>query len=232
MIKGVTFDLGGTLVDRRMDWGAYGERVAEYLSGLGFRVSERAFWRAVEAALEKLRARQARYREMSFEEFYGLILSSLGIRPSEELISDIKRIYKSCLSLTTYPGTREVVEELSKRYVLGAISNAVGPWPRVFLELEGLERFFKAIIISGEVGWRKPHKRPFELALRQMGLRPEEAVHVGDSPTEDIAGAKSVGMKAILVIRPGHEPSDWDIEPDAIARSLHELVGLIRALDS
>ena len=231
MIKGVTLDLGGTLVERRMDWDAYGKRVAEYLSGLGLRISERRFWRAVGVALKKLRARQASHREMSFEELYAMILSSLGIEPSEEVISAIKDIYRSCLNLTPYPGAREAVEELSRRYVLGAISNAVGPWPRTFLELEGLEPFFKTIIISGEIGWRKPHRRPFELALSQMGLRPEEVVHVGDSPSEDVAGAKAVGMRAVLFLRPGSEPEAWDVEPDAIVRSLKELVELIPLLD-
>ena len=231
MIKGITFDLGGTLVERKMDWNAYGRKVAEFLSGLGFKISERMFWRATEAALRKLRARQASHKEMSFEELYAIILSSLGIRPSEEIFSALKDIYKSCLSLTPYPRAREVLEELSERYVLGAISNAVGPWPRIFLQLEGLEPFFKAIIISSEVGWRKPHKKPFELALSQMGLRPEEVVHVGDSPSEDVAGAKALGMRAVLFLRPGSEPGAWDVEPDAIIRSLLELVELISLLD-
>ena len=231
MIKGITFDLGGTLVERRMDWDAYGEEVAGYLSGLGFKVSKRRFWRAAEVALKKLRARQASHREMSFEELYTIILSSLGIRPSDEILQALRGIYKSCMSLTPRPGARKILEELSRRYVLGAISNAVGPWPRAFLQLEGLEPLFKAIVISSEVGWRKPHRRPFELALSQMGLRPEEVVHVGDSPSEDVAGAKAVGMRAILFLRPGSEPEAWDVEPDAIVGSLAELVELISLLD-
>ena len=218
-------------MERQINWDSYRKKVTEYLSGLGFKISERKFRKAVDAALRKLRARQASHREMSFEELYTIILSSLGIRPSEELLQALKGIYKSCMSLTPRPRAREVLEELSKRYVLGAISNAIGPWPRTFLELEGLGPFFKVIIISSEVGWRKPHRKPFELALSQMGLRPEEVVHIGDSPHEDVAGAKAVGMKAILFLRPGSEPEAWDVEPDAIVRSLAELVELISLLD-
>jgi FMN phosphatase YigB (HAD superfamily) len=49
-------------------------------------------------------------------------------------------------------------------------------------------RFFTAIVISGEVGIRKPDPRIFHLALQRTGLQPEEVVYVGDTE-EDIAGA-------------------------------------------
>jgi putative hydrolase of the HAD superfamily len=91
----------------------------------------------------------------------------------------------------------------------------VGPGPGVALV---------ALIDSGAVGVEKPDPRIFELALTACGVRPEAAVHVGDSRLTDVAGAIAAG------IRPLHlDP--FDLCPDRShehIRTLHEVVDLVR----
>lgn len=58
-------------------------------------------------------------------------------------------------------------------------------------------------------GFVKPHRSIFEAALAALGVRPLDAAMVGDSPADDIAGARALGMRAILLDRDGaHPPGD------------------------
>ncbi|RLI12358.1 hypothetical protein DRO33_02790 [Candidatus Bathyarchaeota archaeon] len=230
MIKAVTFDVGGTLADGGLDKKLFVSKVIEYLSGLGFKVNKKAYKKALDAAMKRLQASWASGREMSFDQFYSLVLSGLGITPDDSLLEDLRSLYFSCFKSEVLPGARGVLEALSGRYKLGVISNSISCWPRKFLEREGLDAYFQVIIISGEVGWRKPHRKIFEAALTGLGLEPEEVVHVGNSPSDDVAGAKAVGMKAVLVL--GQDSNEaWEVEPDAVIRSLSELPRVLANMD-
>ena len=98
------------------------------------------------------------------------------------------------------PGTARAVRELAARGVsLGIVSNT-GRTPGVVLrrvlERHGLLAYFSAISYSDEVGVRKPEAEIFRLTLARAGVAPSEAVHIGDNPDADVAGARSIGMRA------------------------------------
>ena len=82
---------------------------------------------------------------------------------------------------------------------LGIVSNT-GRTPGVILrrvlERYGLLAYFSAISYSDEVGVRKPEAEIFRLTLARTGVAPSEAVHIGDNPDADVAGAQSFGMRA------------------------------------
>lgn len=81
---------------------------------------------------------------------------------------------------------------------LGVISNFDYRIYRV-IEGLGLARYFDSITISSEAGWAKPAPEIFRAALKRHALAPAEAVHVGDSETHDLRGARGVGMGAVLI---------------------------------
>ncbi|HHY34474.1 MAG TPA: HAD family hydrolase [Firmicutes bacterium] len=68
---------------------------------------------------------------------------------------------------------------------------------RYLLESGILERVYFRVL-SSETGWRKPHPAIYGEALDMAGVSPEETLFVGDRFLEDVAGPKSVGMKAAL----------------------------------
>ena len=222
MIRALTFDIGGTLADGGLDKKAFAKKAIGYLCELGYDVGTRAYRRALDEAMRVLRHVRASGREMDFYAFYSRVLEGLSIEPSREILDGLLNLYFDCFAYAVKPGVRKVLRALSGRFELGVISNAISPWPRRFLELEGLDRYFSTIVISGEVGWRKPHKRIFEIALFKLGVRPEEAVHIGNSPEEDVLGARSAGMRAILVAWEGM-PDSLEVEPDLILSSISEL---------
>ncbi len=89
-------------------------------------------------------------------------------------------------------------------------------------ELDGL---IAVTVSSSEHGFMKPHPKIFQAALDRMQVRADEAVMVGDSLTHDVAGARLVGMRAILLARGGAPPAAADdVE---VIRSLDELALLL-----
>jgi putative hydrolase of the HAD superfamily len=103
-------------------------------------------------------------------------------------------------------------------------------WPRSFhemlLERDGLAEFIDARVYSSELTHVKPHPLAFKAVLRALDVRPSAAVFVGDRRYDDVFGAQSVGMRAVLV-RPGPENDDFEAAPDATIDSLAELVGIV-----
>lgn len=66
-------------------------------------------------------------------------------------------------------------------------------------------------------GYVKPHRSIFERALHTLGAGPSEAAMVGDSPADDIAGARALGMRAILLDRDARHPAGPDVIPTLLA---------------
>lgn len=104
-----------------------------------------------------------------------------------------------------FPEVVEVLEKLRTRGLrLGVISNFDR---RLFATLEdlGLAAYFDHITISSEVGADKPHARMFQRALAAFGVESREAMHVGDDPERDWAGAEAAGLQVFRLDRPRND---------------------------
>ena len=132
-----------------------------------------------------------------------------------------------------------VLKRLHKKYKLGIVSNLSIPEcvPKLLPKF-GLNRFFETVVISGAINRRKPSPEIFKKALKALGVQANKAVFVGDTVGVDIKGAKTVGLKAILIERPPpqegsislvYKPSEEDMKivPDRVIKSLRELPSLI-----
>jgi putative hydrolase of the HAD superfamily len=80
------------------------------------------------------------------------------------------------------PGVYESLARIGAQYRLGMVTNGTGVMQRAKLSALGLEGLFDPLIISEEVGFRKPDPRAFELAVASWGLLPETVLFVGDDP--------------------------------------------------
>ena len=74
---------------------------------------------------------------------------------------------------------------------------------------------------------RKPDPRIFHLALEKAGVRPEEAMHVGDLPEEDAEGARRAGVRPILIDRRKRITPDSFPADVRVVASLPELLTLL-----
>lgn len=125
-----------------------------------------------------------------------------------------------------FPEVHPTLEALANQYCLGVITNGNADVRRL-----GLADYFRFALSAEELGVGKPDPRPFEHALRFAGVRAEQAVHIGDHPGDDIAGAISAGMRAIWFNPQGKA---WEGERQAHAEihNLAELPDTLKRLGS
>jgi putative hydrolase of the HAD superfamily len=119
------------------------------------------------------------------------------------------------------PGAREAVATLAGEYRLGLVTNGAPGMQRQKLAGLGLEPF-ETVVFAGHDTAAKPAPEPFERALTELGVTPARAVHVGNSPSADVDGAKRAGLRAALL--PDGPATTAENDPDYRLSSLGELV--------
>lgn len=122
-------------------------------------------------------------------------------------------------------GAELLVETLhANGTTIGVVSN----WHQALhgiLAEHGLARHLDFVLTSAEVGYKKPHRRIFEAGLERCGCTPEQAVHVGDSWAEDVAGACALGMQSVYIARGTAPPTPTNGETALVVGNLAELLG-------
>ncbi len=210
MIKAVFFDLYNTLVtyDPPRE-----EIEARVLKDFGIEVSPEALLRPIMTADDFIYQEHARLpiSKRSKEEttslyiqYHGMILKEAGLEVSKELITGILGKWMSFdLKMVLFDDVAPTLTDLKERgLVLGLISNVdrdIAP----FYQGLGLSAWLQVMVTSQEVGFNKPHPEIFLAALKQAGVKPSEAIYVGDQYQIDVVGAKKAGMLGILLDRGG-----------------------------
>jgi putative hydrolase of the HAD superfamily len=102
-----------------------------------------------------------------------------------------------------FPETETVLHELHSTYKLGILTNGAPDLQREKIERGGLAHYFDAIVVSGEVGFGKPHPAVFNAVLEQLAVPAHATLMVGDNLERDILGASQSGLKGIWINRHG-----------------------------
>ena len=116
--------------------------------------------------------------------------------------------------LTPYPGTRSTLSSLKQKGLkLAIVSDA--PKLKAWIRLANMkiDDYFDVVVALEDTGRTKPSRLPFRAALRDLKVRPEECLMVGDRPDRDIKGARALGMKTCFA-RYGNAKGKgkWDFE--------------------
>lgn len=205
-IKAVTFDVGGTLIN---PWPSVGDVYVEVAAEFGVQASpEFINWSFKDAW-------KSRHNfDYSQEAWFEIVRESFGQQGAELPDEFFPAVYERFAQPDVWIVFGDVVRTLedlaADGFKLGIISN----WDDRLLPLLkrlGLDRYFESIIVSCNVGFTKPSPVIFEQAQRWLKVGPENMLHVGDSPKEDIEGAKACGMNAVQIGR-GHR----DLKEDQI----------------
>jgi len=120
-----------------------------------------------------------------------------------------------------FPEVVPTLEILAKTFTLGVITNGNADVRRL-----GLADYFAFALCAEDLGIGKPDPAPFLEALKRGGVAPGAAVHIGDHPGDDIAGAQKAGMRAIWY-NPAGNPWEADRLADAEISSLMQLPGVL-----
>ena len=232
MTAAVFFDVDFTLIYpgptfRGEGYRRFGERH-------GLVLDESRFEDAVRAAAPVLDAAQGDiYDPAIFHQYTASIIEAMGgtgpgVQPCAVEVYEEWALHHH---FEMYDDVPDVLRAIAARGIkIGLISNSHRPLTsfQSHFELDGL---VSATVSSSEHGYLKPHPSIFKAALQLIGVEASDAVMVGDSLGQDVAGALSVGMRAVLVRRglgnqPFHGNADA-FEGVPVIHSLQQLLPLL-----
>ncbi len=195
------------------------------------------------AALKKATVETGVFGEAQFEaspetsyerikQFDVTVLAQLGQRDlPDAFFRDIEAAFMQRSSWYVFPDVVPAVAALRANGIrLGVISNWTWSAPELLHDFD-LARHFEALVISSRVGFQKPHQGIFRRALDEFRVAPARAIHVGDSYTADVTGARRVGIMPVLIDRrvadPARIASEHSDPELCIIRDLLELLDLL-----
>ena len=233
-VKAVIFDYIGTLINCRgytMD--ASIENLYRALVAEGFEVDKNRFCAAYNLAHEKYRViRYEHLKEVTNAVWVAEALSNLGFDVTandprvKAALNVFFKAYVDTFELRT--GAKKLLKQSQANCKVGLISNFTHA-PVIYKSLRqlGINGFFDAVVVSEEVGWRKPSSHIFQTALNKLHVQADEAVYIGDSPIEDIKGAKQAGLKTIFVpsqFNPLKDLIETQQKPNYISKDLKGII--------
>jgi putative hydrolase of the HAD superfamily len=206
-IRAVLFDMGSTLV--KLDFLHPGEVYQKVLASLGFYKSlddvKKAFGNA-ENEWNELDMFSS-FGRIDSEEYWlkwvATVLKYLGMAENEDLVETVHSRWNDFVTCTLYPEVRDVLSHLRRGGLkIGLISNGYEEDINSVLEKVGLENAaFDVIVGVDAIGKMKPHPDIFKYAISKLGVKPEEAVFIGDDVEVDYKGAENASIHAFLVDR-------------------------------
>jgi len=223
--KAIIFDYGGTLDTDGIHWS---EKFWEAYTYFKLNISKEEFRNAfiyserkIPGIIKEDFSLLKTYQTQIAYQFEYLIHNKIK---NEEEKKITKQLSNYCYNevLKNIPKTKELLNKLKSKYILGLVSNYYGNVKTVLAEL-GLANCFEEIVDSTVIGIRKPDEKIFEYIIKKIELKPDETVVVGDSYKNDIAPAKRLGCKTIWIKVKGWANNENTDKADMVVKSLKEI---------
>ena len=222
----VLFDLDDTLYEERQYFRSGFSVIARSLQARGFGNSDETC-----ALLEQFHHNEGRQK----------VLQKLAVRlgfPADWIPGLVDQFREHVPEIQLASDSTSVLQRLRANYRLGCVTDGWHAVQQRKTAALGVESLMDAIVFSDELGrafW-KPDARPFLVCCERLGVRPQEAVFVGDNPERDIAGAHAAGLYTVRLRRTGgyfgaSECSNVHATDTEIT-SLEELPRILDALES
>jgi dihydrofolate synthase/folylpolyglutamate synthase len=201
-IRAVTFDVGGTLIE---PWPSVGSVYARVAVRHGVEVAAEDLDR--QFALAWSARKNFEYRRSDWSELVRQTFSGLTAEPpSASLFDEIYSHFATAAPWRIFDDVMPCLRELKRRgFKLGIVSNWDERLSPLLHELQ-LDHYFDSIVVSGAGGAQKPAAKIFQKAVAQLDVRPEAILHIGDSASEEVIGARAAGLRALLLTR-GQTPA-------------------------
>ena len=204
--KAVIFDYIGTLVNcRNYTMDSSKQKLCNALIAEGFDIDEEMFLAAYDLSHEKYRkVRYEQLREVTNAVWVSEALGNVGFKVKEDdprIKAALNIFFQDFINtLELRDGAKKLLHQTQKQGKVALISNFTYA-PVIYKSLRklGIGEFFNVVVVSQQVGWRKPSSHIFQFTLKCLEIQANEAVYIGDSTNEDIKGAEQAGLKTVFV---------------------------------
>lgn len=234
-IEVIFIDLGNTLRILLKDEAHMGRARQEIVNLLGTQEEPVEFCR-------KLDKRYKSYRKWAFDNLAEAPEAELWTRwlapdfPAEKVAplgAELTYQFRQSMGRrVVVDGGREVLEKLRQRgYTLGIISNLIGTREiPEWLAAENFAPYFKSVVLSSELGIRKPSPEIYYEAARRAEVKPAQCAYVGDNLKRDVTGTRAAGFSQVVIMIPPEQSATAEItaenRPDAIIHEFRQLLDL------
>jgi putative hydrolase of the HAD superfamily len=200
--KGVIFDLGGTILFLESVNAINGSRKQlEFLDNDADITVEEFQSKIEEINNDVFRLQDETHIQVRIQETYRLVFETLGLSSSIDYSEMTRIFWNAAVKYRPNDGIYDVLDTLDKYGIkTGILSNAsfTGDVLTEELEKHNLAHRFSFLISTADYGIRKPDKRIFDVAIKKIGLAPEDIWFVGDKVDYDIKGAINAGLFPVL----------------------------------
>ncbi|MBM4886162.1 HAD-IA family hydrolase [Vibrio parahaemolyticus] len=239
MLKAIFFDMDETLCGTSQADKAAGQKFAAWIQQTYPQVSDpQAFLqRYLQGVYKKLNAEFPQLVALLPDEnafrcgLIQTILAENGIHIDAEQAQQAQHYFDSARmgAFTFFPGVKEMLTDLRKHYKLVVITNGPIFSQHPKLKATQMDEWVDHIIVGGEEPEEKPAASIFQKALNLVDVKPEEALHIGDSLAADIAGANNMGILSVWVNATGAS-NPTEITPNFEIRESVELKEILKTL--
>ncbi len=148
------------------------------------------------AIQDYLATRRQDNSEWTINKIMSLMIKNLEIKAD---LKELENIYKfNDHDSNPFPNSKQILKQLSQNYKLGIISNLPHDSLTYELRNHNMLNLFNPIVISYQVGFRKPHPAIYQEAMKRANTTQENSIFVSHEQ-EEVQGAENVGIRGILV---------------------------------
>jgi putative hydrolase of the HAD superfamily len=232
-VQVIGFDFFGTLIDATAEVTICLGNICTQLELHNIPISREEFTQTYRQVTRSYREeRHQAFKEVNNALWLQTTLRQLGYDlPITSLpIQQAVTAYFSPWKLQIYDDVYPILDTLVSKYPLGLISNFThSPFIHEALQRFNLDSYFTTIVVSDDLGWRKPHPNIFHHFLKEMNVSANKVLFIGDDLECDIIGAHNVGMKTAWLRRTSRQNNDPDLTPRSgiTIHSLAELMEII-----
>lgn len=219
--KAVIFDLDDTLIDRN-----------DAISNLFYIILEKYYKDIDNDKVEDMLVKFKLYDRVN----YGEVNKIRVLKPFfEEFPPEIVIAEESMIDFwnenlpkcfTPDKGVAKLLDEINGSMKTAIITNGTTQRQKEKIKNSGLDKYFETILISEEIGHRKPDKIIFDMAVDELDIHSEEALFIGDNLVWDIMGSQEAGMTGVW-FNPSGISNDTDIKPAYEIRTLESILDLV-----